>query len=69
MLSRICSLLRIQEPDPNEDGLREASGTSVPTDGTAGYAKGCTFINKNGGVGSTLYVNEGTVTSCDFNAK
>lgn len=45
------------------------SGTSVPTDGTAGYLPGCMYIKTNGGVGTTLYVNEGTVASCDFNAK
>lgn len=42
-------------------------GTSVPTDNTAGYAKGCLFQKTNGGVGTTLYVNEGTNLLCDFN--
>lgn len=44
-----------------------ASGATVPTDAEAGYAKGCIFIQTDGGVSSTLYVNEGTYTSCDFN--
>ena len=47
----------------------KAMGTTVPTDGTAGYGKGCIFIDTDGGIGSTLYVNEGSNTSCDFNAK
>lgn len=45
-------------------------GATVPTDGTAGYAPGDIFIkNVSNGIGSTLYVNEGSDTSCDFNAK
>ncbi len=43
-------------------------GTSVPADGTAGYPKGCMYIKTNGGVGSTMYINEGSETSCDFNS-
>lgn len=38
------------------------------TDGGAGYAKGCYAIRTNGGAGTTFYVNEGTSSSCDFNA-
>ena len=34
-------------------------GSAKPTDGTAGYGKGCLFIDNDGGVGSTLFVNEG----------
>lgn len=46
------------------------TGPTVPADGTAGYAPGCIFLkNASNGVGSTMYVNEGSVTSCDFNAK
>lgn len=44
-----------------------ASGATLPTDGDAGYAKGCTFVKTGGGVGSTIYVNEGSETSADFN--
>ena len=50
-------------------GIMKAMGTTVPTDGTAGYGKGCIFIDTDGGIGSTFYVNEGSLTSCDFNAK
>lgn len=46
-----------------------AKGATVPSDATAGYAKGCIFIDTDGGAGTTLYVNEGTAASCDFNAK
>lgn len=45
-----------------------ASGATVPTDADAGYAKGCIFIKTGGGVGTTIYLNEGSATSCDFNA-
>ena len=51
------------------EGISRIRGTTVPTDGTAGYVTGCLFMKSNGGVGSTLYVNEGSNTSCDFNAK
>jgi len=67
MLERIASLLKIKPPSPTVGGLLLASGTTVPTDGTAGYATGCIFQHTDGGDGSALYVNEGTVTSCDFN--
>lgn len=42
-------------------------GTTVPTDGVAGYAPGCLFIKVGGGDGDTLYLNEGTLASADFN--
>jgi len=53
-----------------EDGLGNvllATGTTVPTNTTAGYAKGCLFIDTNvaGGTGG-LYCNKGTKTSCTF---
>lgn len=43
-------------------------GASVPADSTAGYAIGARYIKLNGGEGTTLFINEGTTTSCDFNA-
>lgn len=46
----------------------DAFGTTVPTDATAGYATGCIFRQTDGATGTTLYVNEGSATSCDFNA-
>lgn len=50
------------------DGKLQLWGKTVPTDGTAGYAPGCTFHHIDGSAGTVLYVNEGTATSCDFNA-
>lgn len=49
-------------------GVMWAMGSAKPTDATAGYGKGCIFIDTDGGVGTTVYVNEGSNTSCDFNA-
>lgn len=49
-------------------GILQAFGETVPTDGTATYATGCLFHKTNGGNGTALYLNEGTVASCDFNA-
>lgn len=45
-----------------------AKGTTVPTDNDNGYAVGCLFIDTTGGVGITLYTNEGDADNCDFNA-
>jgi hypothetical protein len=49
-------------------GILLALGTTVPSDGAAGYATGCLFMHTDGGAGTSLYVNEGSVTSADFNA-
>lgn len=68
MLDRVASVLRIKPPDPTGEGYLLASGITVPTDGEAGYATGCLFQHTDGGDGTALYVNEGTVTSCNFNA-
>ena len=68
MIDRVCSLLRIKPPSVEAEGLLLASGTTVPADGTAGYQTGCLFQHTDGGAGTALYVNEGTVASCDFDA-
>lgn len=68
MLQRIASLLRISPPAQENSGLLMASGPAVPTDGTAGYQPGCIFQHTDGSAGTVLYVNEGTASSCDFNA-
>lgn len=47
--------------------ITRASGTTVPTDGDAGYAVGCIFVKTGGSDIATIYVNVGTTTSCDFN--
>src|SRR3990167_10886794 len=43
-----------------------AKGATVPTNTTAGYAVGCLFIDTTSGKNVTLYVNEGSTTSCTF---
>jgi len=51
------------------DNVLLATGTDVPTDDTAGYAKGCLFIDTNVTAGTTgLYVNVGDTDDCDFDA-
>ncbi len=47
-------------------GVLFASGTTVPTDASIGYAPGCIFIDENDQTGG-LYINEGSATSSDFN--
>jgi hypothetical protein len=43
------------------------SGVTVPTDGDAGYAKGCTFVDTDVGAGSQgVYINVGTTAACNF---
>lgn len=49
-------------------GITRIVGKTVPTDATAGYAIGCLFQHVDGGAGTSLYANEGTVGSCDFDA-
>lgn len=54
--------------DGNGD-LLMATGTTVPTDGSSGYAKGCLFIDTDVATGTTgLNCNKGTKTSCQFTA-
>jgi len=45
-----------------------ARGATVPTNGDSGFAVGSYFIDTTGGVGVTVYINEGSATSADFNA-
>lgn len=47
--------------------ISRAIGNTVPTDGDAGYAVGCVFVDTVSGAGATFYVNEGSATVCDFN--
>lgn len=53
---------------PNKGGKILAWGDTVPTDEATGYATGCLFLHTDGGDGTSLYVNEGDASSCDFNA-
>jgi len=48
--------------------VSRANGATVPTNADAGYAKGCIFTKTDGGVATTVYINEGSATSADFNA-
>jgi len=69
MQKRVCKLIRMNPPEADVQGLLFVPGDTVPTDGTAGYEKGCIFQHTDGtGAGDVFYVNEGSVTSCDFNA-
>lgn len=53
----------------NSAGLvTECYGTVTVTDGGAGYAKGCRYTKTDGGVATTFFINEGSTSSCDFNA-
>jgi hypothetical protein len=46
-----------------------ATGTTVPTNSSTGFAKGCLFIDTDVGTGTTgLYCNKGTNTACAFTA-
>lgn len=52
--------------DANNDKVL-VQGTTVPTDTTTGFAKGCLFIDTDVATGTSgLYVNVGTKTSCVF---
>jgi len=47
--------------------VSELFASAYPADASAGYAPGCICKLTTGVVGATLYVNEGSRTSCDFN--
>jgi hypothetical protein len=55
-------------PPLKNRGYLYGSGTVVPTDGTDGWQTGAVFHKTDGGNNTSLYVNEGSVTSCTFNA-
>lgn len=79
-LNRIRNGVRIDGNDVNIDGadveiiiedgeehILMGRGTTVP-DADAGFAKGCIFIKTDAGNGvKSLYENQGTIASCDFN--
>ena len=67
MIDRLCMLLKMKKPEMNR-GLLSASGTTVPADGTDGYQTGCVFQHTDGASGTVFYVNNGSVTSCQFDA-
>jgi hypothetical protein len=60
--------VQVLEFDASNNVLK-ATGLTKPTDGTSGYAKGCTFIDTDVVTGTTgVYTNDGTTTSCAFKA-
>lgn len=53
----------------NIDGfIVKSKGTTVPADATVGHEVGALFMKTDGGVGTSLFVNEGSRTSSDYNA-
>lgn len=66
MLQRIAQLLRINPPVITDRGLLWGSGADYPTLGSDGWQTGAIWVNTTGAAGTSLYVNEGSVTSCDF---
>ncbi len=59
--------IRVLDRDASGLVLR-CTGTVTITDAGAGYAKGCQYIKTDGGVATTYFINEGSTSSCDFNA-
>lgn len=47
--------------------ITECKGATKPTDGSKGFAVGCVWKDTDSGIGATFYINEGSITSCDFN--
>lgn len=48
------------------EGITSLAGATVPTDGTAGYVTGCSFLKTDGTASTARYVNVGSATSCNF---
>jgi len=60
--------ITVNTVDGNGDILH-CSGVTVPSDGGAGFAKGCLFIDTDVATGTTgLNCNKGTNLSCVFTA-
>ena len=68
MLQRIAGLLRHLPPVTANRGLLFGSGATVPTDASDGWQIGAVFCHTDGTAGTAIYVNEGSITSSDFNA-
>jgi len=49
-------------------GILFDHGTTVPTDGASDYAPGCLFQKTDGSADACLYINQGTLASCNFDA-
>lgn len=51
-----------------DGNIARAFGLTKPTDGGAGFAKGCQFVDTDVATGTSgLYENIGTTSSCNFN--
>ena len=66
MLGRIQTLMRHSRDNPQADGKTIVAGVTVPTDGDTGYQTGCLFQKTDGGSGTSVYVNEGSLSSAAF---
>ncbi|MBT9164955.1 MAG: hypothetical protein DDT23_00966 [candidate division WS2 bacterium] len=51
-----------------DNNITKATGITVPTGGSAGYAGGCIFVRAGGGLATTLFINEGSERSANFTA-
>lgn len=52
---------------PGKGGVAVVLSDTQPTDGTAGYSKGCIWINLGAtAVNAAVYSNIGTSSSCNF---
>jgi len=49
-------------------GILFDHGDTVPTDGSSDYAPGCIFQKTDGSADACLYINQGTLASCNFDA-
>lgn len=68
MLRRVRRLLGFDQKATATVFSHYSHGTTVPSDGATGYVTGCLFQKTDGGVGTAIYLNEGSATSADFNA-
>ena len=66
MLARLQALMRHSRDNPQADGKLIVAGTSVPADASTGYQAGCLYQKVDGGVGSSLYINHGSLSSALF---
>ena len=68
MLRRVCKLLgfKFSDFEAADSNSVFAQGNTVPAYDTSGYAVGCIFAHRDGGAGTSLYVNEGSESSCNF---
>ncbi len=64
----ISSTAPVKYMKDHAGNYHKAYGTTVPTDGESRWAAGAIFRKTDGGVGTMLYANVGSATSCDFDA-